>query len=145
MRFHPKLTLENLPLLLSAGVVVPLVRVALWVVPSQILLGSVSRMVARAPVTATPTPEVRRVGWAVRAIGRRVPHASCLTQALATQILLARRGLSSQLRIGVARDAETGFAAHAWVDIDGDVLVGGAGAERYHVLPDLSPLLRKRR
>jgi len=136
-----KLTPANLPLLASAGVVVVLVRVSLWLVPSRFLLRRVSRMVAGAPLPAEPTPAVRQIGWAVRAVSRRVPRASCLTQALATQILLARRGYSSHLRIGVARDADTGFAAHAWVEIDGDVLVGGAGSSRYHVLPDLSPLL----
>jgi hypothetical protein len=137
-----KLTPANLPVLASAGIVVVLVRLSLWFVPSRILLGRVSRMVTGAPLPADGNPVVRQVGWAVRAVSRRVPQASCLTQALATQILLARRGYSSQLRIGVVKEADAGFAAHAWVEIDGGILVGGTGAERYQVLPDLSPLLR---
>lgn len=140
-----KLTLSNLPLLTSAGVVVVLVRLSLWLVPSRLLLRRVSQLVERAPLPAEPTPAVRTIGWAVRAVGRRVPRASCLTQALAVQVLLARRGYSSHLRIGVAREPDGTFAAHAWVEINGGVLVGGTGASRYRVLPDVSSLLRDRR
>lgn len=70
-----------------------------------------------------------RVGWAVRHAARLVPRATCLTQALAAQIMLARRGVPSVLQIGVDRAADsTGsarFEAHAWLEVDGLVLVGG--------------------
>ena len=62
--------------------------------------------------------------WAVKAVSRYIPGATCLVRALAAQRLLARNGHASELRIGVAKSAE--FQAHAWVESGGAVLVGGS-------------------
>jgi hypothetical protein len=85
-----------------------------------------------------PPPETaRRIGWAVRNVARLVPGASCLTQALAAQYLLARAGCRSELQVGVARDASGRFLAHAWLVSDGRVVIGGTSRElaRYALLP----------
>ena len=83
--------------------------------------------------------ELRRVSWGVRNAARIVPGASCLTQALAAQFLLARSGHRSQIQIGVARDAGGRFLAHAWLISNGRVVVGGSPREiqRYKFLADL--------
>ncbi len=49
--------------------------------------------------------------------------ASCLTQSLALQCLLARSGRSSQVHIGVKKDAAAGFQSHAWVECEGRMLL----------------------
>ena len=54
---------------------------------------------------------------------RFVPGSTCLVQALAGQWLLQREGYAPQLRIGVSK-AE-GFEAHAWLELDGNVILGG--------------------
>jgi hypothetical protein len=79
---------------------------------------------------------VRRIGWAVRNAARLVPGASCLTQALAAQYLLARAGCRSQLQVGVAQDPSGRFLAHAWLISDGRVVIGGTSRElaRYSLL-----------
>ena len=66
----------------------------------------------------------RAWAWAVRAAARRVPRASCLTQALALEALLAEAGHRATLRIGVARKEDRTFEAHAWVESEGHVLIG---------------------
>lgn len=95
----------------------------------------------RAPVPAdqATVEELRRTAWGVRNAARLVPGATCLTQALAAQFLLARAGHRSQIRIGVAKDAEGKFLAHAWLISDGRVLLGGTSRElrRYTALADL--------
>jgi hypothetical protein len=45
---------------------------------------------------------------------------------LVAQTLLQRRGVSSDLRIGVARDASGAFIAHAWVEAGGMTVIGSA-------------------
>ncbi|WP_292291038.1 lasso peptide biosynthesis B2 protein [Marivita sp.] len=67
---------------------------------------------------------VGRVVWAVHHAARLVPRASCLTQGLAAQIMLARRGLPSTLHIGVKKDTETPFEAHAWLTFRGRIILG---------------------
>jgi hypothetical protein len=127
----------DLGMFLRALPYVVAVRTALWIIPSPRLLRWVQRRVDAAPAPATSDPLVTRIGWAVRAASRRVPGASCLTQALAVQLLLARRGMSSELKLGVAIDDEEGFQAHAWVLVEGRALVGGTGVERYTEFPEL--------
>ena len=60
----------------------------------------------------------------VRRASLYFPSASCLTQALATQVLLARRGQLSTLRIGVIKGADGELKAHAWVENNGKVIIG---------------------
>jgi hypothetical protein len=64
-------------------------------------------------------PEVAsRLGYAVsRAMPRLPADSRCLAQSLVLCDLLARRGLTGKLIIGVKGDSE--FGAHAWVELDG--------------------------
>jgi Transglutaminase-like superfamily len=82
----------------------------------------------------------RRMGWGIDAAASLVPGATCLTKAFAAQWLLARAGYQSQVRIGVAKDAQGQFVAHAWLVSDGQVVVGGSSEDlqRYVSLTDLS-------
>jgi len=73
-----------------------------------------------------PAASLARMAWCVRNMARLVPAATCLTQALALQKLLHRRGVASELRVGVRRDGPDGLAAHAWVVVDGVVVIGGS-------------------
>ncbi len=77
--------------------------------------------------------------WAVGAAGRRLfPEKPCLPQALAVLYGLRRRQLPAELRIGVARDSESGLLAHAWVDSEGKTVIGDLpAAGTYTPLPPL--------
>jgi len=82
---------------------------------------------------------IERVAWALGAAGRRLPGGTnCLAQALAGQALLRRSGRRAVLRIGVARQASGEFAAHAWVDCGGQIVVGGAERADFTALPPLA-------
>lgn len=141
-RFVPK---SEVWLLVQAAAILISLRLALWLFPACRVVKRTALMRHRHdrhdPARCSP----RRVAWAVRVISRRVPKATCLTQALATQVLLSRFGCASAVRIGVALDDNGLFCAHAWVEVDGLVVVGGGAVERYTALPDLtrntSPLL----
>jgi hypothetical protein len=68
-----------------------------------------------------------------------VPGATCLPQALAARHLLKRAGYAAQLRIGVAKDKQALFQAHAWVEVDGAVVADrSAGQGDFY-----TPLLRR--
>ena len=70
------------------------------------------------------------VSWGVSAASRYVPAATCLTQALAGQHLLAKLGKTSIVRIGVERDTGSELKAHAWL-ISGDHVVLGGPASTF--------------
>jgi hypothetical protein len=68
---------------------------------------------------------VARLAWVVETAGRHCPTGtSCLKEALVLAWLLARRGMPTTLRIGVSHRAGS-FAAHAWLEQNGRVILGG--------------------
>ena len=128
-------------MLLHAGILTVLVRTGLSVGSLKQVTRGLRRTARGLPQWATSTPTYRkRAAWAARVVGRRLlPERPCLTQALVLQYLLLRRGdNSAQLHIGVANREEGEFRAHAWVERDGDVLIGGAESpEEYERFDDL--------
>lgn len=67
--------------------------------------------------------QIRR---AVSIAARNVPwNAVCLPQAMAAKCMLARRGFTSTLHLGVKKSAGA-LIAHAWLDAGGMTVVGGA-------------------
>jgi hypothetical protein len=79
---------------------------------------------------------IDHVVWAVRTAGRHLfPARPCLPQALAARFLLSRLGVATDLRIGVRKPETDVLQAHAWVEADGEVLIGGPDApSEYHTL-----------
>jgi hypothetical protein len=118
-------------LLAQAAPLVVAARLGLWLLPFRVLpslLERLARLIARR-ASMPVAPE--RIAWAVVAVSSYVPLATCLTQALAARALLARQGCPAQLRIGVSRAAHGQLAAHAWVEVDQRVIVGGSISGRY--------------
>lgn len=68
--------------------------------------------------------ELQPIKWSVEAISRRVPGSSCLVQAIAGTRLFRECGYKALLKLGVARPNQH-FDAHAWVELDGGVVLGG--------------------
>ena len=80
----------------------------------------------------------RTVAWAVETASRVTPgEKTCLTQALVAQVMLTRRGYPSLLHIGVVKDEKGELQAHAWVECQNEIVVGGHQLERYTPLASL--------
>jgi hypothetical protein len=76
--------------------------------------------------------------------GRYSPfRATCLIKAMTGQILLNRKGFSTEMRIGVSRSSPNYIEAHAWVVYQGKVIIGDRyDLDRYAVLPGLMQKLQ---
>ena len=114
-------------ILLRALFLVGAIRAGLCLLPFR----AVQRLTAKADRGAATIHSAGRCVWAVRAASRCVPGASCLTQALAAQVLLAQSGYDSRIEIGVAKDEQRRFRAHAWVVCGDEIMIGGAEVDRY--------------
>jgi hypothetical protein len=95
----------------------------------------------RGPVRErTDRETIRRVRSAVQAWARRVPwKAVCFQRGLAVHWMLRRRGIDSVLLYGVARRELEGLAAHVWVDVGAETVIGGQEAPDYTCLARFPP------
>lgn len=119
-------------LFFRALVLVLAIRTGLWVLPFRVTRNWVERLrVPAGPWRELDRRSIRRAAWAVEAASRRIPGATCLTQGMATQVLLGRLGQRSELRLGVARKPDGQLEAHAWVEAQGRI-VSGAAVEGFH-------------
>jgi hypothetical protein len=82
---------------------------------------------------------VRRARSALIGWSRRVPwRAVCFQRGLALHWMLRRRGIRSVLLYGVRQDGD-GIAAHVWIDVDGETVIGGEEAPAFACLARFPP------
>ena len=73
--------------------------------------------------------------WSVAVVSPYIPKTTCLAQALAAQFLLHQAGHQARLHIGVEEPEKGSLKAHAWVESQGKILIGGFDINRYtHLL-----------
>ena len=95
---------------------------------------AVRLMSASRPPAAEPL-EPRRIAAITDAV-LTLARARCLTKTLVLHRILGRRGVQTDVVVGVARD-DSALAAHAWLEWNGEILIGG-GSRTY------APLWRAR-
>jgi len=121
-------------LLLSALLLLSVVRLGLWLLPFQRLRRFLERLSQvnseRQDVGEQPRCALTRdtIVWAVDIASRYMRGGvKCLARALTAQVLMSRYGYSPELRVGVAKGEGGRFEAHAWVEIQGQVVIGYLG------------------
>ena len=126
-------TPDERSLLVTAALLMAACRVGLWLLSFQRLTALLSPS-RRHAATAGAARRPDQIAWAVCAVSRYVPKATCLVQALTAKVLLERAGYSADLRFGAARNARDEFEAHAWVETAGHIVTGGSDVERFSPL-----------
>lgn len=113
----------------EAAIMLVVARLALRLLPPARVFAWAGRPPRR--VRRFATDETAWVTWAVDDIGsRRWMNALCLPRALAAHVMLRRRGIVSRLCLGVARRNDA-VAAHAWVEVGREKVIGETGAEGF--------------
>jgi Transglutaminase-like superfamily len=141
VRVMGRWSMSDRALLIKAFVVLTGVRIGLWLLPFQTLLHRLQqvRQIA-AQQSASQQISVSRLIWAVNVVSRYLaPGSKCLARALTTQLILAWHGHSGELRIGVAKSEAGLLEAHAWVEVQKQVVIGHlSDLARYQPMPNLS-------
>ena len=120
-------------LLVNVLLLVWIVRVSLWLLPFRVIRQLLARLARESVrVQVEGRVPIDRIVWAVRLASRYAPAATCLTQALVARVLLGRSGHPAALRIGVARSETGQLQAHAWVESNGRVVIGGSESSLKH-------------
>ena len=124
--------------LIEAGVMITTVRAGMAVLSFDTLRRYLSRL-ARTGSGSRPSAdqaEIDTIVWSLQTAGRTLPPAGrCLIEALAGHVLLGRKGLATDLRIGVARDPDGTFKAHAWLERGDRIVLGELGSELKQYTP----------
>ncbi len=113
-------------LVVSSVLLVGATRVGLTVLPFRRLEPILAKLAQAVPGYSVADGAEEKLAWSVAAVSRYIPHATCLTQALALKVLLARHGHPSEVRIGVAKQ-DGQLKAHAWLERNGRILIGESG------------------
>lgn len=126
-------------LLARVSVMLPLVDASLRVAGFQRTFDWITRITPRssldrAPNAARLTHSAIPVGLAGNHFPRYRP--TCLPQSLVLWHLLRSNGTPAELNIGV-RKAENEFSAHAWIEVDGQVINDSPDVAEHYVRVDL--------
>ena len=127
-----KLPAPDRRLLVSAAVSLIRARFTVMFVPvRKILLPVAPQNEAESPAT-----DAARISWAVETAARSVPTAkNCLVRAIAGREMLARRGITSSIRLGVAKNSPNILSAHAWLECGGMIVTGEGEHRSYAAMP----------
>ncbi len=127
-------------LLVKAAFLLVGFRVGLALMPFPMVVSALKR-IARTPANAPEDQDsANHIVNAVKSMSRAIPGCrSCLTQSLTAKTLLSRAGFQALLRIGVAR-LDGRVQAHAWVESQGEILIGGEEAGNFTPLAGLEKL-----
>ena len=110
----------------EATVSLLLARIAVRVIPAARVFAWANR-----PPRRTRRFAANEIGWVLWAIdvaaAKSWAETLCLPRALATHAMLRRRGITSRVCLGVAREQDK-FVAHAWVEVGKERVVAGPGA-----------------
>ncbi len=69
---------------------------------------------------------VERVAFVIPRVAAQLPwRADCLVQAIAAKRWLGREGVVTKLTLGVPKDKQPKFEAHAWLSAGNRIVTGG--------------------
>jgi hypothetical protein len=119
-----KLPERDKKLLLGTLFLMLKIRLMLWFLP----FSHIQRSLKQVNPVKSDTP-ISRLIWSVRMVNRYVPRATCLTDALTGNLLLSKHGYPSLVKIGVGKSTTGEFEAHAWLEYEGEVVIGESEKE----------------
>ncbi|MBN2862793.1 MAG: lasso peptide biosynthesis B2 protein [Bacteroidales bacterium] len=72
------------------------------------------------------------ISLVINGLASRTPwHSTCLVKALAAHKMLEKRGIISTVHLGVKKSTNNDLEAHAWLSVDGSVIIGGENLDDF--------------
>jgi hypothetical protein len=107
------------------------VRISLWFYSYKQTRSRIEEKFASNEKNAENSVSSARIASLVMAASNWVMSSTCLSRALVGEWMLKEAGFNPSLHIGVKKGEEKDFEAHAWLEMDGDKLIGGTAAEGF--------------
>ena len=103
--------------------------------PFKKIAGKIGKLQVESSTFPISSDMINDVEHAVRRASRFSLHKSkCYDQALAGKFMLNRRDLPATMYFGLAKDAQNGLSAHAWVRSGSRIVTGKKGMENFTVI-----------
>ena len=122
IRKFSRISARERRLLIGASILLAVSRLVLWVVPFRFVWPYLSQTVSERE--ATDPCLLRSIIWAIDTAAKWVPGSKCLVKAMAARIIMGHYGYACSVRLGVNKNQNGKFQAHAWVERNGDIIVG---------------------
>jgi hypothetical protein len=127
-------------LLIESMLILVMVRVGLWLLPFATLNRLLQKFEQRAQGRKSANDNYQdEISWAVSRMSRILSNENvCLFVALVGQLHLNLHGFPARTRFGVQKTINDELKAHAWVECNGNVVIGGSKQEieNYTALSD---------
>ncbi|MBW4616713.1 MAG: lasso peptide biosynthesis B2 protein [Desmonostoc vinosum HA7617-LM4] len=113
-------------LLINTFMLLVLVRIGLWLLPFKTVQQLLSNLNHTKPKFREKYHiSIDKIVWAVEVSSHYMPGGvKCLARALTGQVFMSRHGYTSNLCIGVAKSEAGELKAHAWLENQGQVVIG---------------------
>jgi hypothetical protein len=132
---HPR---ESVCLNMGAAMAMGAVVAALRLLPARMWCRALRAATQAAPARRRSSASTRELLRAVDRASGFVPGGrNCLVRALTARLLMTINGRRADVVLGVRKTGAGGLCAHAWLRLDGELVVGGAALEPFAPLPDL--------
>jgi hypothetical protein len=120
---------------IEAWILLHAMKLAILILPFKRIASRIGKVHSETSLELVISDGVPNVEQAIRRASRFTIHQSkCYDQALTGKLMLQRRGLSSTLYFGLAKDTTNLLKAHAWVRCGNRIITGRAVAEGYTVI-----------
>ncbi len=125
-------------LLLETAVLSITVRLCLWLIPFRLLapyLGRETQTVAAQAISQKKQQQADRISWSVQVVARQTRWQNCcLVNSIVAKTILRRRGIGTQLFLGLAKDDQRNLQAHAWLSCGDFIVTGQENHERFVIM-----------
>ena len=132
-----QLTLSDWSYLATATAELLIARIRFSAVATEKILRGLQAPLSsppRYPKNPLSSSDVERLSWAIAVASSHVPwYSDCLIKTMAANRWLRRHDLRADFYLGVAKDEQDVFAAHAWLR-HGDLTVAGGRYDRFSTL-----------
>jgi hypothetical protein len=100
-----------------------IIRLMLWILPFSHIKKLKNNYIPILKESKKHQVSIEKLIWAIQIMNTYTPHATCLTRALAAQLLLSKYNFPSTVQIGVSKNKYK-FEAHAWLEINNKIILG---------------------
>ena len=120
---------------MEAWILLHISKLFILFMPFKKIAGKIGKLQVESSKFPINSAKINDVEHAIRRASRFSLHKSkCYDHALTGKFMLKRRNLSATIYFGLAKDAQNGLSAHAWVRCGNRIVTGKKGMENFTVI-----------